>query len=68
MTTTPKPPTAPVTELFDPLINPPPAGVTLLVINDGGVLIKSPWYDGAMAWGYLPQIPMSVKLRHQRKL
>lgn len=58
------PPTAAVTELFDPEINPPPIGETLLVINDGGVLIKSPWYPGAMAWGYLPRIPESVKLRH----
>lgn len=61
------PATARVTELFDPLIYPPPKAQTLLVINEGGVLIKSPWYDGALAWGYLPQIPESVKLRHQRK-
>lgn len=59
--------TAPVAELFDPLTNPPPGGVTLLVINPGGVLIKSTWFDGAMAWGYLPQIPMSVKLRNSPK-
>ncbi len=62
-----KPPTAQVTELFDPEIHPPPAGETLLVINPGGVLTKSTWYDGAMAWGYLPRIPQSVKLRHSQK-
>jgi len=61
------PPTAKVTELYDPLVYPPPRGQTLLVINEGGVLIKSQWYDGAMAWGYLPKIPMSVKLRHNPK-
>ena len=55
--------TAEVTELFDPLIKPPPKGQTLLVINNGGVLIKSQWYDGALAWGYLPKIPKSVKDR-----
>lgn len=55
--------TAPVAELLDPLINPPPKGVTLLVINPGGVLIKSTWFDGAIAWGYLPKIPQSVKDR-----
>lgn len=63
-----KPPTAPVTELFDPLITKPPKGETLLVITEGNVLIKSQWYDGARAWGYLPQIPQSVKNRYtQRK-
>jgi len=59
--------TAPVTVLFDPLIYPPPAGTLLLVINEGGVLIKSHWYSGALAWGYLPQIPETVKQRNQRK-
>jgi len=59
--------TAQVTELFDPLIHPPPQGTTLLVINPGGVLTKSTWYDGAMAWGYLPKIPQSVKDRHSPK-
>lgn len=67
MTTTAKPPTAPVTELFDPLIRPAPKGETLLVITEGNVLIKSQWYDGARAWGYLPQIPQSVKIRHQQR-
>ena len=59
--------TAPVAELFDPEIHPPPRGTTLLVINQGGVLIKSTWFNGAMAWGYLPQIPQSVKNRHSPK-
>lgn len=60
-----KPPTAPVTELFDPLEHKPPKGVVLLVITEGNVLIKSQWFDGARAWGFLPQIPMSVKLRYE---
>jgi hypothetical protein len=55
--------TVPLVELFDPLINPPPVGATLLVINPGGVLTKSTWYKGALAWGYLPKIPQSVKDR-----
>lgn len=58
-----KPKTAPVTELFDPLIHQAPKGETLLIIQEGGVLIKSQWYDGALAWGYLPKIPKSVKDR-----
>lgn len=36
-------------ELFDPAINPPPKDVSLLLINNGGVLIVGPWYDGALA-------------------
>lgn len=59
--------TASVTVLFDPLLYPPPVGQTLLVVNPGGVLTKSTWYEGAMAWGYLPKIPDSVKLRHSQK-
>lgn len=55
--------TAPVTELFDPLVHEPPRGMMLLVINEGGVLIKSTWFPGALACGYLPQIPASVKAR-----
>lgn len=50
-------------ELFDPLVNPPPLGVSLLVITEGGVLIISNWYNGAIAWGYKPKIPKSVKER-----
>ena len=67
MNTSDKPPTASVTELYDPLINPPPRGETLLVVNPGGVLHRSTWYDGAMAWGYMPKIPQSVKDRHNPK-
>lgn len=59
--------TVPVTELLDPEIHPPPRGEPLLVINPGGVLHRSQWYDGAMAWGHLPKIPMSVKNRHSPK-
>lgn len=59
--------TTPVTELFDPEIHPPPKGTMLLVVNQGGVLIKSTWFKDAMAWGYLPQIPQSVKNRHSPK-
>lgn len=57
-------PTAPVTELFDPLIYPPPRnGEQLLLINRGGVLIIGPWHDGFLAWGFKPRIPDSVKAR-----
>jgi hypothetical protein len=49
--------------LFDPEIEPPPAGVNLLLINEGGCLIIGPWYKGALAWGYKPVIPATVKTR-----
>jgi hypothetical protein len=54
-------------ELFDPEIYPPPQGVSLLLINNGGVLIIGQWYDGAIAWGYKPQIPATVKARLTQK-
>jgi hypothetical protein len=50
-------------QLFDPKINPPPKDKSLLVINEGGVLIISMWYEGALAWGFKPKIPKSVKER-----
>jgi hypothetical protein len=56
-------PTESVTTLYDPLLVPPPVGVSLLLINEGGVLIIGQWYPGALAWGYKPRIPDSVKAR-----
>jgi hypothetical protein len=54
-------------ELFDPLVYPPPAGASLLVINPGGVLTISQWYEGALAWGKKPKIPATVKARLTQK-
>ncbi len=59
----PKHPTNQRWELFDPASNPPPSGVSLLLINNGGVLIIGNWYTGALAWGYKPTIPQTVKTR-----
>ncbi len=56
-------PTSQLSELFDPLVVPPPRGVSLLLINEGGTLIIGQWYDGAQAWGYKPRIPATVKAR-----
>jgi hypothetical protein len=50
-------------ELFDPAVHVPPRGVNLLLINEGGVLIIGTWYKGALAWGYKPVIPATVKAR-----
>lgn len=35
----------------------------MLVCNPGGVLHKSMWYEGAIAWGPMPVLPQSVKNR-----
>lgn len=59
----PKHPTNAEWELFDPLEYEPPRGVSLLLINEGGVLVIGQWYEGALAWGYKPGIPETVKKR-----
>lgn len=50
-------------ELFDPLEYAPPIGKSLLLINKGGVLMIGHWTPDAIAWGYKPKIPKSVKER-----
>lgn len=50
-------------EMFDPLVKPPPLDADLLILNEGGVLIRGRWYEGALAWAYKPVVPKSVKLR-----
>ena len=54
-------------ELFDPLLHPPPRGVSLILINEGGVMITGQWYQGAIAWGMKPKIPATVKARLTEK-
>ena len=63
-----KHPTRDITVLFDPFEVPPPRGVNLLVVTVGNVLTQSNWFDGALAWGYLPKVPQSVKDREMKKL
>ena len=53
--------------LYDPFEFPPPRGVSLLLINDGGSLIIGPWYEGALAWGNKPKVPATVKARLTQK-
>ena len=60
----PKYPTNLEWEMFDPETSKPPEKVTLLVLTEGGILLKQPWYEGARAWAYLPVVPKSVKERH----
>jgi len=53
--------------MFDPEEHTPPIGVTLLVLNEGGCLIPSQWYQGAQAWCYKPTVPDSVKDRMSQR-
>ena len=57
------PPTTDEVYMRDPVEFPPPRGVSLLLINPGGVLIKGPWTDDCLAWLPHPKIPASVKAR-----
>ena len=53
--------------MYDPEEVPPPLGVSLLVLNEGGVLHVTQWYDGALAWAFKPNVPESVKARRATK-
>lgn len=61
--TDPKHPTNPEWIMFDPLVKAPPTGVELLVLTEGGVLVKSPWRPEYKAWAFKPKVPDSVKSR-----
>lgn len=55
--------TAPVSVCYDPELVPAPRGMQLWVVGPGGVGSKSLWYEGAIAWAHLPQLPATVKAR-----
>jgi hypothetical protein len=59
----PKHPTNPAWVMEDPLINPPPRGEELLMVNSGGSLIKGLWDPTCIAWSRKPKVPQSVKDR-----
>lgn len=54
--------------LEDPVLNPAPKGVILILVNEGGSLITGQWYEGAIAWGFKPKVPETVKARLTQKL
>ncbi|WP_274585838.1 hypothetical protein V9W64_10625 [Neisseria leonii] len=57
-------PTAPRTELYDASVHKPPKAVKLLVYSKYGITTVGRFVDGFhLAWGYLPQVPRSVKHR-----
>lgn len=63
-TTDPKHPANKSWVMTDPHVEPAPTnGESLLVIQQGGVLIQSQWAPDYWAWAYKPSIPQSVKDR-----
>ncbi|MEO8297072.1 MAG: hypothetical protein ABI574_04615 [Burkholderiales bacterium] len=47
----------------DPAVDPPPAGVSMLLLNPGGVMVVGVWTDSAVAWAPKPKVPAAVKAR-----
>lgn len=45
----------------DPDIDPPPRGVNMLLLNQGGVLIVGTWSDDCWGWCPKPKVPQSIK-------
>lgn len=57
-------PTAPVTELYDAELYPPPLAKKLIVYSKYGVTTAGVFQPGFhVAWGYCPKVPASVKER-----
>ena len=59
----PRHPTHPDYVMFDPLVEPPPQGVILLVATEGGTCVPGYWTNDCIAWTYKPRIPQTVKDR-----
>lgn len=61
---TEKIPTAPVTELYDAALFPPPKARKLVVASKYGVTTVGTFQPGFhVAWGYMPKLPATVKER-----
>lgn len=52
-------------DIEDPEDPRPRPGATLLVINEGGCLISSPWRVGYRYWTYPPAIPKNAHDRER---
>ena len=52
----------------DPELDPPPRGVNMLLLNEGGVLIVGQWSEGCLAWCPKPKVPKSLKDKLTRSL
>ncbi len=56
-------PTNPAWVLNDPYFDPPPLGVDLLIVTQGGIFTTGPWKGEYLAWGLRPVLPKTVKDR-----
>lgn len=45
----------------DPLVEAPPRGVSMLLLNPGGVLIVGQWSDDCIGWCPKPRVPRALK-------
>lgn len=51
----------------DPDEEPPPKGVNMLLLNEGGVLIIGQWADICVGWCPKPRIPVALKEKLLRR-
>lgn len=51
----------------DPDEEPPPRGVNMLLLNEGGVLIIGQWADNCVGWCPKPRIPIALKEKLLRR-
>ncbi len=52
----------------DPEVDPPPRGVNMLMLNEGGVLIVGQWNNDCLAWCPKPKVPKALKEKLARRV
>ena len=65
-----RPERAPVASWLDPETNPPPRGVKIQLLTEGGIAVYGEWRDqGYDAWAPCMQVPaaLQVKIIEKRK-
>ena len=48
----------------DPDVDPPPRGISMLLLNPGGVCVIGVWSDDCIGWCPKPKIPKALKDKH----
>jgi hypothetical protein len=48
----------------DPAVDPPPRGMSMLLLNPSFVCIIGVWEDSCIGWCPKPKIPKSLKEKH----
>ncbi len=63
-----RPERAPVASWLDPETNPPPRGVKIQLLTEGGIAVYGEWRDqGYDAWAPCMQIPAELQMKIIRK-